>query len=239
MKTALVTGGAHRIGRQICRALHQQQFNLIIHYHHSQDAAQALADELNAQRQHSASILQADLRQLEDLEHLSQQVKSLDLLINNASVFYPTTTKEINAQNYDEIMNTNLRAPLLLSSALTETLTANQGCIINIVDIHAQRPLKNYPIYSISKAALSMMTQTLAKELAPDVRVCGVSPGSILWPEDEAELSPTQKQSMLDKIALKKQGSPQDIANAVVFLAQSEYITGQILSVDGGRSLNQ
>ena len=239
MKTALVTGGAHRIGKQICRALHQQQFNLIIHYHHSQDAAQALADELNAQRQNSASILQADLRKLEDLEHLSQQVGSLDLLVNNASVFYPTAVKEMNLENYDEIMNTNLRAPLLLSSALTETLTTNQGCIINIVDIHAQRPLKNYPIYSISKAALSMMTQTLAKELAPAVRVCGVSPGSILWPENEAELSQAQQQGMLDKIALKKQGSPQDIANTVVFLAQSEYITGQILAVDGGRSLNQ
>ncbi len=239
MKTALVTGGAHRIGKQICRALHQQQFNLIIHYHHSQDAAQTLADELNAQRQNSASILQADLRKLEDLERLSQQVGSLDLLVNNASVFYPTTIQEMNLEDYDEIMNTNLRAPLLLSSALTETLTTNQGCIINIVDIHAQRPLKNYPIYSISKAALSMMTQTLAKELAPAVRVCGISPGSILWPENEAELSPTQQQSMLDKIALKKQGSPQDIANTVVFLAQSKYITGQILAVDGGRSLNQ
>lgn len=239
MKTALITGGAHRIGQQICRTLHQANFNIIIHYNSSELAAQNLADELNSIRASSAITRQALLSNMEDIEQLCKSIDSLDVLINNASVFYPTPISHLNSSDYQNIMNTNLMGPLFLSSTLSAKLTQNQGCIINIVDIHGDRPLRNHTIYNISKAAIGMMTKTLAKELAPNIRVNGVSPGSILWPENAAELTSSQKQSMLEKIALNKQGSAQDIAKTVLFLIQSNYITGQIVAVDGGRSLNQ
>ena len=239
MKTALVTGGAHRIGQQICRTLHEANFSIVIHYNTSSSAAQNLADELNSIRANSATIIQAELSNTDDIKQLCQSIESLDVLVNNASVFYPTPIDELTLTDYQNIMNTNLMGPLFLSSTLKDKLSKNQGSIVNIVDIHGDRPLKNHAIYNISKAAIAMMTKTLAKELAPNVRVNGVSPGSILWPENEAELSQSQKQSMLNKIALNRQGSAQDIANTVLFLAQSNYITGQIIAVDGGRSLNQ
>ncbi|SMN16532.1 FolM Alternative dihydrofolate reductase 1 [uncultured Candidatus Thioglobus sp.] len=239
MKTALVTGGAHRIGQQICRTLHQADFNLIIHYNASKTAAQALADEFNLTRDSSAIIIQAELSNIEDINQLYQSINQLDVLVNNASVFYPTPIDSINNTDYQKIMNTNLMGPLFLSTTLSDKLSKTQGCIINIVDIHGDRPLRNHSIYNISKAAIAMMTKTLAKEFAPNIRVNGVSPGSILWPENDAQLSHNQKQSMLNKIALNKQGSASDIANTVLFLAQSNYITGQIIAVDGGRSLNQ
>lgn len=239
MKTALVTGGAHRIGKAICQTLHAHGFQVMIHYHQSQAAAQALADELNQQRSDSASIIQGDLSDAQTLQSLAEQIEHLDLLVNNASAFYPTPISDITQDAYQLLMDTNLRAPLFLSTHLAEQLAQAQGCIINIVDIHSQRPLKDYPLYSISKAALAMATKTLAKELAPSVRVCGVSPGSILWPENAAELSDVNKQKMLDKIALRKQGCADDIANTVLFLSEADYITGEIISVDGGRTLNQ
>jgi pteridine reductase len=166
-------------------------------------------------------------------------LQQLDVLVNNASVFYPTSMQNANENDWNTIINTNLMAPFFLSQSLSAVLSKNKGCIINIVDIHAQRPLKNHAIYNISKAGLAMMTQTLAKELAPEIRVCGVAPGSILWPENQAKLNDEQKDKMLNKIPLSKQGSPEDIANTVLFLANSPYITGQIISVDGGRTLNQ
>ena len=239
MKTALVTGGAHRIGQQICRTLHQAGFNLIIHYNASNIAAQTLADEFNLTRADSAIITQADISQPKDIDQLCQSIDQLDVPVNNASVFYPTPIANINTSDYQKIMNTNLMGPLFLSTALADQLTSSQGCIVNIVDIHGDRPLRHHTIYNISKAAIAMMTKTLAKELAPNIRVNGVSPGSILWPENDAELNQNQKQSMLAKIALNKQGSAEDIANTVLFLAQSNYITGQIIAVDGGRTLNQ
>ncbi len=239
MKTALVTGGAHRIGNAICRTLHNNNFNIIIHYRNSSDAAQNLADELNSMRDNSTSIIQADLSNVDNLDKLCNSIDTIDLLVNNASIFYPTPAKEVNIDSYNEIMNTNIMAPLFLSTKLASKLEKNYGCIVNIVDIHADRPLKNHTIYNISKASIAMMTKALAKDLAPNIRVCGVSPGSILWPENSAKLSDEQKNKMLKKIALKKQGSPQDIANAVLFLANENYITGQIIAVDGGRTLNQ
>lgn len=239
MKTALVTGGAHRIGAQICRTLHDNNFNVIIHYKNSASAAQDLATKLNKKRKNSASIIQADLSNIKSIEKLCSAINSLDVLINNASVFYPTPISEINKDSYQQIMNTNLMAPLFLSTTLADKMSDNNGCIVNIVDIHSQRPLKNYTIYNISKAAIAMMTKTLAKELAPKLRVCGVSPGSILWPENSAEIDQNKKNKMLNKIALKKQGSSEDIAQTVLFLINSNYITGQIISVDGGRTLNQ
>lgn len=239
MKTALITGGAQRIGAQIAQTLHNDGYNIIIHYRHSKQAAETLAKTLNAQRGDSASIIQAELSNLDDIQTLAQSIEQLDLLVNNASVFYPTPVDEIDKDSWDNVMNTNVMAPFFLSQSLSTTLKKTSGCIINIVDIHGERPLKNHAVYNISKAGIAMMTKTLAKELAPEIRVCGVSPGSILWPENEASLTDEQKNKMLNKIALGKQGNATDIANTVLFLANSSYITGQIISVDGGRTLNQ
>ena len=239
MKTALITGGAQRIGAQIAQTLHDNGFNIIIHYRHSKQAAEALAQALNAQRSDSAEIIQAELSSLKDIQALSKSIDQLDVLVNNASVFYPTPVEEADQDTWHNIMDTNVMAPFFLSQSLTNTLRKTSGCIINIIDIHAERPLKNHAIYNISKAGIAMMTKSLAKELAPEIRVCGVSPGSILWPENEASLTDEQKNKMLNKIALGKQGSATDIANTVLFLANSAYITGQIISVDGGRTLNQ
>ena len=239
MKTALITGGAQRIGAQITKTLHAHGYNIVIHYRNSSQEAQTLADDLNQLRTNSATLIQAELSDLQALKTLANTIKQLDVLVNNASVFYPTSMQNANENDWNTIINTNLMAPFFLSQSLSAVLSKNKGCIINIVDIHAQRPLKNHAIYNISKAGLAMMTQTLAKELAPEIRVCGVAPGSILWPENQAKLNDEQKDKMLNKIPLSKQGSPEDIANTVLFLANSPYITGQIISVDGGRTLNQ
>ena len=239
MKTALITGGAQRIGAQIAQTLHNNGYNIIIHYRDSKQAAKALAQKLNTQRNNSASIIQAELSNLDDIQTLSRSIEQLDVLVNNASVFYPTPIEEATTDAWNNIMNTNVMAPFFLSQSLVSALNKTSGCIINVVDIHAQRPLKNHAIYNISKAGIAMITKTLAKELAPNIRVCGVSPGSILWPENEASLTDEQKNKMLNKIALGKQGDAADIANTVLFLANSPYITGQIINVDGGRTLNQ
>ncbi len=239
MKTALITGGAQRIGAQITKTLHKHGFDVIIHYRHSQQAASSLMQSLNQKRAHSARILQAELSAVSSLQTLVKNIENLDILINNASVFYPTPINKVSQQAWHQIISTNLMAPFFLSQSLAPILAKNHGCIINIVDIHSQRPLKNYAIYNISKAGIAMMTKTLAKELAPKIRVCGVAPGAILWPQNEAELSSEQQNKMLGKIALGKQGSAKDVANTVLFLATSPYITGQIINVDGGRTLNQ
>ena len=239
MKTALITGGAQRIGAQITKTLHAHDYNIIIHYRNSNKEAQTLANELNQLRANSATLIQAELSDLQALKTLANTIKQLDVLVNNASVFYPTSMQNANKNDWNTIINTNLMAPFFLSQSLLAALSENKGCIINIIDIHAQRPLKNHAIYNISKAGVAMMTQTLAKELAPEIRVCGVAPGSILWPENQAKLNDEQKDKMLNKIPLNKQGSAEDIANTVLFLATSPYITGQIISVDGGRTLNQ
>jgi len=239
MKTALITGGAQRIGAQITKTLHAHDYNIIIHYRNSNKEAQTLANELNQLRANSATLIQAELSDLQALKTLANTIKQLDVLVNNASVFYPTSMQNANENDWNTIINTNIMAPFFLSQSLLAALSKNKGCIINIIDIHAQRPLKNHAIYNISKAGVAMMTQTLAKELAPEIRVCGVAPGSILWPENQAKLNDEQKDKMLNKIPLNKQGSAEDIANTVLFLATSPYITGQIISVDGGRTLNQ
>ena len=239
MKTALITGGAARIGAQIVKTLHHHKFNIIIHFNYSKDKAQLLCDELNAIRANSVEIVSADLNNMEQLNSLVNSIQSLDLLVNNASVFYPKSVESSAMKDWDDVLNINLRAPFFLSKGLSKLLSNNDGSIINIIDIHAERPLKKHAIYNISKAGLKMLTQTLAKELAPSIRVNGVSPGSILWPQDSAEISESEKNLMLERIALHKQGSPQDIADTVLFLANSNYITGQVINIDGGRTLNQ
>ncbi len=239
MKTALITGGAARIGAQIVKTLHHNQFNIIIHCNQSKDKAQLLCDELNSIRANSVEIVSGNLNNIDELDSLVSSVKSIDLLVNNASVFYPKSVEDSEMKDWDDVININLKAPFFLSKGLSKTLSKNDGSIINIIDIHSERPLKKHAIYNISKAGLKMLTQTLAKELAPRIRVNGVSPGSILWPQDSAEISEDDKNLMLERIALHRQGSPQDIADTVLFLANSNYITGQIINIDGGRTLNQ
>ena len=239
MKTALITGGAARIGAQIVKTLHHNQFNIIIHCNQSKDKAQLLCDELNAVRANSVEIVLGNLNNIDELDSLVSSIKSIDLLVNNASVFYPKSVEDSEMKDWDDLININLKAPFFLSKGLSKTLSKNDGSIINIIDIHSERPLKKHAIYNISKAGLKMLTQTLAKELAPRIRVNGVSPGSILWPQDSAEISEDDKNLMLERIALHRQGSPQDIADTVLFLANSNYITGQIINIDGGRTLNQ
>ena len=239
MKTALISGGAARIGAQIVRTLHKKGYKVIIHYHQSEEIAQALCHELNSKRNNSAQVIVADLGDNEAIKKLTQTIKSLDLLVNNASVFYPTSIKNSTIEDWDKTININLRAPFFIATGLSKVLAISQGSIINIIDIHSDRPLKNFSIYNISKAGLKMLTKTLAKELAPDIRVNGISPGSILWPQDESQLSDKEKMMMLDRIALNRQGSTEDIAEAVLFLADAKYITGEVINIDGGRSLNQ
>jgi len=239
MKTALITGGAARIGAQIAKTLHKNNFNIIIHCNQSKDKAQLLCDELNFLKEKSAKVVVGNLNNVDSINSIVEAVKSIDLLVNNASVFYPLSVDESDSENWDNILDINLKAPFFLSKGLSQKLKSSKGSIINIIDIHADRPLKKHSVYNISKAGLKMLTLTLAKELAPSIRVNGVSPGSILWPQEGAEISESDKSIMLERIALKRQGSPQDIADTVLFLANSNYLTGQIINVDGGRTLNQ
>ena len=239
MKTALVTGGAARIGAQIAKTLHDNNFKIIIHCNESLEKAEILSEKLNSKRKNTVEVVSGNLNSIDSIKSIVDSIDSLDLLVNNASVFYPKSVKDSDIKVWDEVLNVNLRAPFFLSRGLSEKLSTTSGSIINIIDIHSERPLKNHAVYNISKDGLKMMTQTLAKELAPSVRVNGVSPGSILWPEASAEISDLEKKLMLERIALNKQGSPQDIADTVLFLANSEYITGQIINIDGGRTLNQ
>lgn len=231
----MITGGARRIGAAITRALHGAGMNVVIHCHRSVAAAESLAAELNRARLGSARCISADLRPDNAAERLLAQLASLDALINNASAFFPTPVANATPQQWDELVATNLRAPYFLSRAAAPLLRERGGCIVNISDIHAQRPLRGHSIYSITKAALDMLTKSLAKELAPGVRVNGVAPGAVLWPEG---MGPELQQRILSHTVLKRAGTPEDVAAAVRFLVlDAPYVTGQILNVDGGRTL--
>ena len=240
-KIALITGASQRIGAAIAQKLHSRDVNLILHYRNSGIAAEQLAADLNRQRSGSVTLLQADFEHPGELEMLVDAVQErhdrLDVLVNNASAFEPTPVGKVSQDDWDHLMASNLRAPFFLSQALLPLLAANQGCIVNLVDIHAQRPLQDYSVYCIAKAGLLMMTLSLARELGPQVRVNGVAPGSILWPE--MDLDDAAKKAIIERTALKRRGEPEDIATAVAYLAlDAPYVTGEILTVDGGRSLN-
>jgi len=236
---ALVTGGARRIGAAIVRALHARGCRVVIHYRDSQTEALALAAELNADRPDSAACLRADLSDPAAVRRLASEARQcfggLDLLINNASSFYPTPLAEATDQDWDSLIHSNLRAPFLLSQALADDLArSGQGAILNLVDVYADKPLADHPLYCMAKAGLVMMTKSLARDLGPAVRVNGVAPGPILWPEQGG----ADQGAVLKASALKRAGDPQDIAGAVTWLAlDAPYVTGQILAVDGGRSL--
>jgi pteridine reductase len=239
-KNILITGAAKRIGAACARLLHSEGGNIVLHYRSSKDDALLLCNELNQKRPDSAKMIQADLLNMHELETVAREAAlawgGIDVLINNASAFYPTAVNDVSEWQWDELLGSNLKAPFFLAKSLAETLTDNKGCIVNIVDIHAERGLKGYPVYSIAKAGLAAMTRVLAKELGPVVRVNAVSPGAILWPE--SELSEQDKAEILQRIILKRRGEPLDIAKAVLFLIKdADYMTGQILTVDGGRTL--
>lgn len=241
-EVALVTGAARRIGRTIATTLHAAGYRVAIHYHRSESQARGLAGELGAQRAGSAAPFQADLRHADAARELVSRVhrhfERLDLLVNNASAFYPTPVGPSGAAQFDELFATNVRAPFLIAQAAAPLLGARTGgSIVNIGDIHGERPLRGYALYSTTKAALAMLTRALAVELAPRVRVNAVSPGAILWPTDGAD--PLRQARVVERIALGRLGTPEDIARAVLYLArEAPYVTGQILAVDGGSSLD-
>ena len=238
-KTALITGAARRIGAAVARRLHAEGMNLVLHYRNSELDAQALCRTLNAARRDSAIVAQADLANLGGFGSLIKaalQWGSLDLLLNNASVFYATPIGKVSEADWDELLGSNLKAPLFLSQAAAPYLKHSHGIIINMLDIHARRPLREHTLYSTAKAGLAMLTLSMARELGPEVRVNGVAPGPILWPEQG--LDEQSKQAIIDNTALKRSGSPDDIASAIVYLVRdADYVTGQIIAVDGGRSI--
>jgi pteridine reductase len=231
------------VGAAICRKLHQRGASLMVHYRSSLEEAQGLESELNQIRPGSVALVQADLLDISQIPRLiSQTIQKfgkLDALINNASSFFATPVGAITEAGWDDLIGSNLKAPLFLSQEAAPHLKNQLGCIVNIVDIHADRPLKNYVIYSSAKAGLSSLTRSLALELAPEIRVNGVSPGPILWPENDEWKDLSVRQSIISKTLLKRMGEPNDIARTVLFLiADAPYITGQIIVVDGGRSIN-
>lgn len=236
---ALVTGAARRIGAAVARHLHANGFRVVVHCRSSIDAARVLVDELNEIRADSAHVVAADLLEVRACVTLANEAmrrwNRLDLLVNNASTFYPTDVGRTTEEDWDDLLGSNLKAPYFLVQACLPALVNSHGCVINLVDIHARRPLEGHAVYSTAKAGLDMLTRALAKELAPAVRVNGVAPGAILWPE--SGLSESSREKIVERTPLKRTGTPEDIARTVLFLARSEFITGQIVAVDGGRSL--
>ena len=239
-KWAFVTGGAKRIGATIAETLHNNGFNVAIHYNSSSDSAEQLCAQFNAKKQDSSIAIGADLLDQSSLENLIpsliEKTKRLDVLVNNASTFYPTPIEKIALEDWENLFGTNLKAPLFLSKYAAKYLQQSRGTIINIIDIHSKKPLKDHPIYGSAKSGLAMLTRSLASDLAPAVRVNGISPGLILWPENNP--SDQVKNNILQQIPLKKIGTSEDIANCVLFLIEdAPYITGEIIAVDGGRSM--
>ncbi|MBW0147404.1 pteridine reductase [Marinobacter arenosus] len=240
---ALVTGAAHRLGARTAQTLHDRGWNLVIHYRSRREQAEALADSLNQRRPASATALQADLSDIDQVRSLGEvaiaQWGRLDGLVNNASVFYPNATPDASPADWDAILHTNLRAPFFLLQACLPALRKRGGCVVNMIDIYSEKPLADHPLYCASKAGLAALTRSWAKDLAPAIRVNGVSPGAILWPEGDAAVDDSHQQTILEKTPLARTGHPDDIARTITFLmCDAPFVTGQILPVDGGRSLN-
>ena len=239
-KAALVTGGARRVGAAITRRLHAAGASVLIHYRDSEADATKLVAELNAARPKSAAKVKAELlAPIAPRALIGEALGAfgrLDVLVNNASAFFPVPMGQIEASHWEELVGSNLRAPLFICQEAAPELAKREGAIINIVDIHAERPLKGYPLYSIAKAGLAALTRSLAVELAPRVRVNGVAPGAIAWPDD-GQFDPGERERIVATTPLARVGTPEDIAQAVHFLAAAPYVTGQIVAVDGGRSV--
>ncbi len=242
-KVVLVTGGAKRVGAAICRRLHAAGAELAVHYHRSEQEALALQDELNRLRPKSAAAFQADLLDLGALPKLVHKVVKkfgrLDALVNNASSFYATPLAEVDERQWHDLLGTNLRAPLFLAQAAADELRRSHGCIVNIADIHAERPMHGHLLYSVAKAGLVALTRALAQEMAPQVRVNAVAPGVIVWPDGPEWEDVERRRKIVAHTLLKREGEPDDIARTVAFLIQdTPYVTGQVIAVDGGRSIN-
>jgi pteridine reductase len=241
-KTVVITGGARRVGAAVVRRLHAAGANLVVHYRSSAKQARELRDELAGGRPDSVVLVQGDLLKPANLSGLMKDALKaygrIDALINNASSFYPTALGEITEKAWDDLVGTNLKAPLFLAQAASRELRKTHGAIVNIIDIHAEFPMKNYVVYNVAKGGLLALTRSLARELGPEIRVNGVAPGTILWPEEDAWKDELARQRIMNQTALKRIGEPDDIAKAVEFLLVSApYITGQVLAVDGGRSV--
>lgn len=239
-KWALITGAGKRIGACVARTLHEAGAGVVIHYRDSEGPAEELAGELNSIRADSALAVRADLCDTANLDAVLRGIVDrtgrLDILVNNASSFYPTPLGSITGQQWEDLVGTNLKAPLFLSQASEPYLRNAGGVIINIIDIHAMRPLRHHAVYGLAKAGLAMLTRTLARDLAPAIRVNGVSPGAILWPEDD--MPGSVKDNIIGQVPMKRAGEPSDIANCVLYLVRDAgYVTGQIVAVDGGRSI--
>ena len=239
-QTILITGAAKRVGKEMALSFFKKGWNIIIHYNNSIEDAQSLADEMNAQRKNSAFIIQANLDNAEDVLKLAETALSLsgriDGLINNASTFYPTPMGSFSEEHWEALMGSNLKAPLFLTQFLCETLRKNKGFIINITDINVNKALTNHSIYLAAKSGLQTITQSLAKELAPDIRVNAIAPGAILEPPN-VTWTKEQKDKIIKLIPMSRMGNEKDIADAAIYLSEAEYVTGQILNVDGGKSL--
>lgn len=240
---ALITGSAHRLGARTAQMLHGRGWNIVIHYRSREDQARSLVETMNQQRPNSAVALQADLSSTTDTKRLGTEAMipwgRLDALVNNASVFYPNPTPEATEDDWNCIMHTNLKAPFFLLQACLPALRASSGSVVNLIDIYSEKPLTDHPLYCASKAGLAALTRAWAKDLAPEVRVNGVSPGAILWPEGDAAVDANYQSLILAKTPLNQTGTPDDIARTILFLlTEAPFITGQIISVDGGRSLN-
>ena len=241
-KVALITGAARRIGAAIAIQLHRVGYNLILHYHHSKKEAETLCSSFNQRRSHSAVLFEAELRDITKLPRLVESAAGewgrLDVLVNNASCFRKTPLGQVAEKDWDELMDANLKAPFFLSQLASPYLAKTEGCIINLADIHVERPFRDYSVYCISKAGIVALTRILAKELGPTIRVNAISPGMMMWPEGENTLSDHLQQKIINEAVLKRIGRPQDIAKAVLLFArEAAYITGQVLAVDGGRLL--
>jgi pteridine reductase len=239
-RTVLVTGAARRLGAALARGFHAHGANVCIHFHRSAPEAEQLCRSLNELRAGSATTFGADLLDVAALPrivgHATTTFGRLDVLINNASTFYPTPVGKVTPADWEDLFGTNLRAPFFLAQAAAPALAREHGLIINMIDIHAQRPLPGHPVYSSAKAGLALLTRALARELGPAIRVNGIAPGPILWPE--AGMDEALKQEIVSKTLLKRSGAPEDIVRAALFFAQdAPYVTGQILAIDGGRSV--
>ena len=238
----LITGAARRIGAAIARRLHESGARVVLHCHRSRAEAERLAAELNAIRDRSCAVVQADLLELRSLAPLVEQAARhfgrLDALVNNASTFHATPFGAVDDAAWSDLMGSNLRAPLFLAQAAAPHLRRSRGAVVNIVDIHADRPLPGYIVYTVAKAGLAGLTRALALEMGPEVRVNGVSPGAILWPEDDSHFEPAERERITGQSPLRRTGNPADVAGAVKYLLfDAPFVTGQILAVDGGRGI--
>ena len=239
-KKILITGAAKRIGKEIALSFFNKGWDIVIHYNSSKVEAEALAFKMNSERSNSAMLIQANLDDANEVEKLAEKILSkngtIDALINNASTFYPTPIGTFSEENWNALMGSNLKAPLFLIQSLQKELEKNKGFIINVTDINVDRALVNHSIYLAAKSGLQTLTKSLAKELAPYIRVNAIAPGAILEPPN-TEWTSEQKNNIINAVPMKRMGTEKDIVDAAIYLSEAEYVTGQILNIDGGKSL--